>query len=135
MLCQGLQFLNPGKLAHCCWLTTSNRILRLYVATKEPSETLIIITEYITKVYAPLWFSIRFVSSSQNNPHHLFKTIQLTRNLSAEVRKIVNPVIQRNAFYPHSENILLCMINDVEGLNRELGWRRIKKARAQVYYK
>ena len=130
MLCQGLQFMSPGKLAHSRWLTTANRILRLYVATEEPSDTLLTITEYIMKVYAPLWFSIRFASSSQNGPHHLFKTIQLTRNSSAEVRSIVNPVIQRNAFYAHSENMLLSMVNDVEGSNRELGWRRIKKARA-----
>lgn len=66
MLCQGLQFLNPGKLAHSRWLTTANRILRLYVATEKPPGNLITLTKYIMKVYAPLWFSIRFASSSQN---------------------------------------------------------------------
>ena len=112
MLRQGLQYMNPGKLAHSRWLTTANRILRLYAATEEPSATLKTIAEYIMKVYAPIWFSIRFASSSQNGPHHLFKTIELTRNFSDEVKNIVNPVIQRNAFYAHSENILLSMIND-----------------------
>lgn len=127
----GLQSMNPGKLAHSRWLTTANRILRLYVSTEEPSATLVTITEFIMKAYAPMWFSIKFSSSSQSGPHHLFKTIQLTRNCSSEVINIVDPVIQRNAFYAHPENMLLSMINDAEGSTRELGWRRIKKARAE----
>lgn len=49
----------PGKLAHSRWLTTANRILRLYVGTINPSEELKILTTYILKVYVPTWFSVK----------------------------------------------------------------------------
>ena len=41
-------------MAHSRWLTTANRILRLYVSTDKPSQALKIIIEYIMKVYAPV---------------------------------------------------------------------------------
>ena len=47
---------NPGKMAHSRWLTTANRILRLYVPTVELSQTLKTIVEYIMKVYVPVLF-------------------------------------------------------------------------------
>ena len=36
---------NPGKLAHSRWLTMANHILRLYVSTQNPSETVKVIVE------------------------------------------------------------------------------------------
>ena len=87
---------NPGKMAHSRWLTTANRILRLYVSTVEPSQTLKIIVKYITKVHAPVWFAIKNTSSSQNGALHLFKTIEQTRMLIPDIRNIDYPVIQRN---------------------------------------
>ena len=122
---------NPEKIAHSRWLTTANHILRLYVSTVEPSQTLKIIVEYITKVHVPVWFAIKNTSSSRNGAFHLFKTIELTRMLIPDVRNIVYPVIQRNAFFAPSENLLLCLINDESSDIRQLGWRQIKKAREQ----
>lgn len=43
---------DPGKMAHSRWLTTANRILRLYVGTENPSPNLKTLTEFILKVYA-----------------------------------------------------------------------------------
>ena len=120
---------NPGKLAHSRWLTTANRVLRLYVSTAEPTDLLKTVVEYIMKVYAPVWFQIKVSSSSENGAHHVFNTIDLTRKLNNDVKDIVFPVTQRNAFYAHPENLLFCMINDKSSVIRELGWRRIKKAR------
>ena len=40
----------PGKMAHSRWLTTANRLLRLYVSTTEPSQSLTTLTEYAIKV-------------------------------------------------------------------------------------
>ena len=75
-------------MAHSLWLTTANRILRLYVSTVEPSQTLKIIVKYITKVHASVWFAIKNTSSSQNGAHHLFKTIEQTRMLIPDIRNI-----------------------------------------------
>ena len=119
---------NPGKMAHSQSLTTANH---KYVATEFPSEIMKVIVNYIMKVYAPMWFMIKNDSSSKYGAIHLFKTIELSRSMSADVRDIVFPVIQRNAFYAHPENILLSMIQDERSHIRELSWRRIKKAREQ----
>lgn len=120
---------NPGKMAHSRWITTANRLLRLYVSTEEPSENLLTIVHYIMAVYVPMWFSIKQNSSYVNGPRHVFKSIELTRSLGERVTKVVFPVIQRNAHFSHPENILVSMIDDDNVDIRELGWRRIKKAR------
>ena len=119
----------PGKIAHSRWLTTANHILRLYVSTNEPSEILKKIVEYIMKVYAPIWFEIKSNCSSQNGALHLFNTIQRVKTLSSDIKDIVFPIIQRNAYYAHPENLLICMINDDSSDIRNLAWRRIKEAR------
>lgn len=49
-----LAFKNPGKLSHARWLTTANRIVRLYISTPTPSENLVKIATFIIKVYAPM---------------------------------------------------------------------------------
>ena len=80
-------------------------------------------------VYVPMWFLVKQNSSYDNGPKHVFKSIELTRRLGEEVTKVVYPVIQRNAYFAHPENILVSMINDDNRDIRELAWRRIKIAR------
>ena len=128
-LSEGLANKNSGKMAHSPWLTTANCISRLYVSTVEPSQTLKIIVKYITNVHAPVWFAIKNIS--QNGALLLFKTTEIPQVLIPDVRNIVYPVIQRNAFFAHPENLLLCMINDESSNIIQLGWRQIKKARKQ----
>jgi hypothetical protein len=53
----------PGPLVHSRWLTTANRLLRLYVSTENPSENLVALASYVVKVYAPVWFTIKVHSS------------------------------------------------------------------------
>jgi len=50
---------NPGKLVMSRWLTLANRVLRLYIATNTPTNSLMAIAEFVAKVYAPVWFSIK----------------------------------------------------------------------------
>ena len=42
---------------------------------------------------------------------------------------VIDPVIQRNGYFGHSENLLLSMLTDVRPNIHELGLRRILKAR------
>jgi hypothetical protein len=95
---QDLAHRNPGKMAHSRWVTIANRLLRLYVSTENPSEKFVSIISYIMKVYAPMWFSIKRNSSFVNGSRHVYKTIVLMRPLNEDVRKMISPVIQRNAF-------------------------------------
>ena len=120
---------NPGKMAHSRWLTTANRILRLYISTEKPSFNLLTLANYVMFVYAPMWFDIKRNPHFSNGAINVFKMISRTRVLNEEARSIVEPVIQRNAFFAHPENLLMSMVHDESGFIRELGWRRIRKAR------
>lgn len=82
-------------------------------------------------VYAPMWFKIKMQPQIEFGPKHLFQTLDLLQTFD-EVKRVVLPVIQRNAFFAHSENLLLAMIGDEREVLRKLGWRRILKARKDV---
>lgn len=128
---QALSKRNPGALNHSRWITTANRVLRLYVACGEPSINLKHLVTYIVKVYAPLWFSIKMHPSCKDGARHLFRSIQLSRYLSQDLLDIIDPVLQRNGYFGHPENVLLSMISDERQNIRELGLRRILKARLE----
>jgi len=123
---------NPGKMAHSRWLTTANRILRLYVSTPNPSPHFKLLATFIVQAYVPVWFSIKTKPSCKDGPKHLHKMIKLTRHLPNEVKAVIDPVIQRNAYFAHPENLLLAMAADERPHIRQLALRRIIKARSQV---
>ena len=79
----------------------------------------------------PVWFSIKMHPSCKDGARHLFKIIQQSRYLSKELRDIVDPVLQRNGYFSHPENLMLAMITDERQHIRELGLRRILKARPE----
>lgn len=119
----------PGKICHSRWLTTANSILRLYVATDNPSVNLKILTEFVLKVYAPMWFQIKAKPDCIYGAKHLFDTIKMSRYLPECLKQVVDPVIQRNGYFGHSENILIGMLADDRQHIRELALRRIIKIR------
>lgn len=123
---------NPGRIAHSRWITMANRILRLYVGVENPSPQLKTLAEYIVKVYTPMWFFIKCYSSCKNGAKHLWRTINFSRYLQKDLKDIVDAVIQRNGFFGHPENVLLAMIADERVKVRELGLRRILKARSEA---
>lgn len=124
---------DPGPLSHSRWLTAANRLLRLYVSTINPSNALRDLVVYLMKVYIPMWFQIKCQPSCKNGAIHVWNTICKTRYLTDELKAVVNPVIQRNAYFGHPENILLAMISDERRHIRELAVRRILRARSESY--
>ncbi|GBM01251.1 hypothetical protein AVEN_210044-1, partial [Araneus ventricosus] len=50
---------SPGTLSHSRWLTTANRVLRLYVSSPVPSLEFKQIAEFVMKFYTPKWFNIK----------------------------------------------------------------------------
>lgn len=119
----------PGPMAHSRWLTTANRILRLYVATHQPHPNLITLTTFVMKVYAPMWFEIKRFPSCFFGARHLHKTIRISRYLPHNLKAVIDPVIQRNGYFGHPENILLAMLADDKLHIRKLALRRICKLR------
>ncbi|GBO21436.1 hypothetical protein AVEN_61386-1 [Araneus ventricosus] len=56
---ESLAKMNPKKVCHSRWLRIANRILRFNVAHENASEALLILTTFIAKVYASMWFKIK----------------------------------------------------------------------------
>lgn len=119
----------PGPLSHSRWLTTANRVLRLYVSVETPSDEHKMLVSFILKSYMPVWFKIKKSKYLTDGPGHVFEVIKSTRFLPENLVRVVDPVIERNAFFAHPENLLLRMIVDERKHIRELGFRRIIKAR------
>lgn len=102
----------PGNISHARWLTWANRILRLYIATPKPTKNLNNLVELIIKVYVPVWFAIRKEPECYNGARHVWLSISLSRSLDPKVKKVIDPIIERNAYFAHPENLLLAMMTD-----------------------
>ncbi len=81
------------------------------------------------KSYAPVWFDIKKNYTVKDGPKHILKVVKTTRHLPDNIKQIIDPVIQRNAFFCHPENMMLAMIMDERPHIRELGYRRMLKSR------
>lgn len=75
-----------------------------------------------------MWFKIKIQPLCVYGTKHLHETIKLTRYLPENLKKVVDPVIQRNGYFGHCENILIAMLCDEQKHIRELALRRILKA-------
>lgn len=122
---------DPGKLNHSRWLTTANRILRLYVSIEHPTHNLKVLAEYVMKVYASMWFKIKSQPWCQYGSVHFYNIVTKSRFLTEDFKKVIDLTLQRNAYYAHPENILLAMLADDRKHVRELGLKRILKLRQE----
>src|SRR6218665_197188 len=61
------------------------------------------------------------ISSCKDGARHLHQMLVKSRYLSPKHKKIVDPVIHRNANFAHPENLLLAMMTDHRPHIRELG--------------
>ena len=66
----------PENFNHSRWVTTANRVLRLYVATQDPARNLCDVMNYIMVVYVPMWFKIKCNPSVPDGAKHVFNTIR-----------------------------------------------------------
>lgn len=108
---ESLSQMKIGNLNHSRWVTTASRICRLYASTLAPSNTLKILTSYIVEIYAPTWFQIKSNELAVNGPENLFFLIKKSKLIKDQVaKKIVQDRIRRNAFFAHSENVLLAQL-------------------------
>lgn len=110
-------------------LTLANNLLRIYISTQNPTVELIELAQYILIVYAPVWFHTKLNFKCTDGARNLWLLITKSRYLSDENQKIIDPVIQRNGFFGHRENILLGMLIDKNENTRHLAVARIIKCR------
>ena len=119
-------------MSHARWLTTACRICRLDVSQDEPCEKLHLLTTFVVRHYGPIWFSIKNHPWCTDGSQHFFKIIKLMQPLPTAVKAVVWPVIQRNAYWAHHENVLLALLADSDTSNRELAIKRITAIRQQT---
>lgn len=120
-----------AKVAHSRWHTTGSRILREYASNSEPSDVLRLLAEYVVKVYATMHFNIKAYGCCTDGARHVAELIKLTRYLPANALKVIDPVIQRNAYFAHPENIILTMLDNEREWIRELAYMRILDCRSK----
>ena len=90
-----------GPLCHSRWLTLAIRILCLYTRTASPSSNLTLLANFIAKVYAPTWFSIKQSSKLKDMPQILWEYIQKLDDLVDDrVANIVKPCLQKKCLFP-----------------------------------
>ncbi|GBO32978.1 hypothetical protein AVEN_50262-1 [Araneus ventricosus] len=127
---QDLAVRDPGPSSHSRWLTTANRTLRLYLSEESATPELQEIVIFILKSYMPIWFSI---IKYTNHIYKYFtegpKLVNQPIQSSEDLRNLVGPVIKRNGLFAHPEHLMLAATQDNTKLIRELGLRRILKAR------
>lgn len=124
-----LALMNTGKLQHGRWLTTANRILCLYVSLSILSSGMLVIVNYIMKVCVPMWFAIKKNTLAFQGAKRLYEMIRKSCPSQQGHRTVVDKVIQNIAYFTNPENLLFAMIHDDSATIRELGFRRILRAR------
>lgn len=119
----------PGPIHHARWLTKACRILRMYVATENPSKNLIDLVTFILRVYVPMYFNVKHKNSCTNGSVHFFNLVRWSRYLPPAHFALVKKVCIDNAYFAHCENVLLAMIFDADREIRKLGYRKILQSR------
>ena len=102
-----------GLIVHSRWHSLAYRIIRCYESERKPLTALATLTKFCVQVYFPPWFQIKSkhkFTDGQKNLLDLYKIIQNFPDL--KVKNIALKVIDRNAYFAHSANILLGMLTD-----------------------
>jgi len=109
----------PGQMSLARWVTTGSRVCRLYVATSKPTKELVILTRFVVCVYGPMWFRIKSQPKCTDAPKHLLHEIMLQNQMPPACKKVTWPVVQKNSYWGHQENVLLAMLADGDMANRQ----------------
>ena len=75
-----------------------------------------------------MWFEIKCEPLYKDAPKHIDTSLELFRSLPVSTQGIVS-YIERNAYFAHSENILLTLVADTDPSKRRQAVDIIKKIR------
>lgn len=88
-------------------------------------------TMNVIKVHCPVWLKIKYNPSYINGAKHLQQTINLSRYLNTNLKKIIDKVIRRNGYCGDPENLLIFMLRDDRAIIRDVVYQEISKVRTQ----
>lgn len=123
-----------GKIHKARWITTSSRILRLYMSTTRPSVKFRKMVTFIMKVYIPIWLHIKYRPFCTSGSIHFYQIVENCRSsdVSEDVFNVVCETLNNNPFFAHSENVLLAMLVDEDKLIRNSAIETIMLCREKV---
>ena len=122
-----------GPMVTSRWLTTGVRVMCKYTRTKRPTKGLTRLTRVVLNMYLPGWFKFKCSPHIQSGSLNFFFLVELSRDkaMSKEDKVIAQKVLQDNAHWAHSENLIISMLGDEREEVRRRGVLRIKKARRE----
>ena len=120
-----------GPLVSSRWNTTANRVMCKYTRTRKPTKGLIRLTQVVLNLYYPGWFQYKCYPHIQDGARNYFFLLELTKDLKEKDKLIAQKVLQDNAHWPHSENILISMLADQREEVRRRAVLLIMKARRE----
>ena len=86
----------------------------------------------IIKFSAPMWFIIKCNPLATQGSLNTFKAMQLLKNLNPAEKSVAKKALQRNAFFAHSDQLLLAMCADPDEFIRRKAVKLIRNLRDQV---
>ena len=117
-----------GEQIQSRWLNSGSAIGRHYASEKKPSQRLIVLTNIMVKSYAKMYFRIKCNPKAIDGPRHIFEMISIARTFPKEDKEVLFKHIQWNAYFAHSEWILLTMASDPDPILRQKAVELILKA-------
>ena len=118
-----------GKQIQSRWNNSGSAIGRHYASEEEPSQRLIALTNIMVKLYAKMFFRIKCNPKAIDGARHIFEMISIARTFPKEDKEVLFKRIQWNAYFAHSEWILLTMASDPDPNLRKRAAELILKAR------
>jgi hypothetical protein len=94
-----------------------------------PPENLAKMARFIIFIYANIWFQLKCNPKCQDAPRIMFQAMKLYLALPQEDKNVVLPIFENGAYYFHSENLLLSMLNDPDKDVRKLAVEKILQIR------
>lgn len=135
VLPKSLALLEIGPVNHSRWLTTANRVLRLYVSLHDlqgkEDHNLRLLTEFIVGVYYPCWFMAKVKHKWVEGPRHVLFQLECLKSQNEAVKNIVLPTIKRSAWFAHSENVMQTLLCSSDVEERKVGIEKIVTIRAK----
>ena len=128
-LSSNLALLEIGPVCHSRWLTTANRLCRIWISKHglqgKNLRNIRLIVEFIVGVYYSCWFNIKVKQSWVEGPRHILFQLQQVKSQQKPVVDVVLPVIQRSAWYAFSEMIIQTLLSSNDREERKSGVQKI----------
>ena len=118
-----------GEMILSRWLNTGSGVGRHYASEQNPSRHLTALVDIFVKLYGKMYFRIKCNPKVIDAPRHIFEMITIARTFPKVDKEIIFKRIQWNAYFAHSEWILLTMACDPNPDLRQKAVELILKAR------